>query len=73
MLKNQFVTLESTPGLEPGRVGQPERRVPPAPIKTPEWSSRLSGQGLRHLSLFLGLAANPTCPQRMDELHTVKH
>ncbi len=24
--------------------GQPERRVPPAPIRTPEWSSHLSGQ-----------------------------
>ncbi len=24
--------------------GLSERRVPPAPIKTPEWSSRLSGQ-----------------------------
>ncbi len=26
------------------RSGQSERRTPPAPIKTPEWSSRLGGQ-----------------------------
>ncbi len=26
------------------RAGQSERRVPPAPIRTPEWPSRLSGQ-----------------------------
>ncbi len=26
------------------RTGQSERRSPPAPIRTPEWSSRLSGQ-----------------------------
>ncbi len=26
------------------RAGQSERRVPPAPIRTPDWSSRLSGQ-----------------------------
>ncbi len=26
------------------RAGQSERRIPPVPITTPEWSSRLSGQ-----------------------------
>ncbi len=33
--------LTSLPNTRPG---QSERRVPPAPIRTPEWSSRLSGQ-----------------------------
>ncbi len=30
--------------LDNTRTGQSERRVPPAPIRTPEWSSRLSSQ-----------------------------
>ncbi len=30
--------------FENTRAGQPERRLPPAPIRTLEWSSRLSGQ-----------------------------
>ncbi len=29
------------PSLPKARSGQPERRVPPAPIRTPEWSSCL--------------------------------
>ncbi len=43
-LRAGFRTIFVLTSLANTRAGQSERRVPPVPIRTPEWPSRLSGQ-----------------------------